>query len=118
MSDLAALHALALRLCAHPRWPADLTPPPDPGAPGWSVERRDDLRWAAVGAYWVPDLEDDATAGVLLGMVPADRRVEELRRSWRVRTGSAWGPTPPTGGSGPTLGAACAEVLLQLWEAA
>jgi len=62
----------------------------------------------------VPDLTDDATGGVLLGMLgPGCSVLRDKRRAgqsdeWTVASG-------PGGGSGATLAEACARALLAEW---
>lgn len=75
------------------------------GTPGWCAEC-----WE----HETPDLTDDATAGVLVGMLPEGSTVLRLQEGWMVRLG---GP-PPDGlafevwFSAPCLGEAVARALM------
>ena len=74
--------------------------------PGWWTKRPADCEYAV-------DLSDDATAGVLLGMLPADRGWEVQRRlSGRAVVLGSWGALYAEGW---TPGVALAKALLKTW---
>jgi len=111
---------LARRLAAHPRFPGFDEPDHVTDGPGGYPQGRTPagllLRHQPVGIgsewWWLPVLDDAATAGVLLAMLHLSQATDDAvwphGRHWRVRLG---------GGlyAGPTLGEAAASALLSLW---
>jgi hypothetical protein len=83
---------------------------------------RNELAGAIVGV--IPDLDDDATAGILLGMVRewCDERGRRLevecigRKQWRVCSRrDVWAEWARTDGTGESMGEAAGRCLLACW---
>ena len=106
------MQRLAKMLVCHTMWPAHLRRGcQDAGRTMWAS-----IHWHRVDGMWVPDLFADITGATLFRLVPPLRSAREIRLGhWIVLGGELGAPPTGTTGVGPTIGAACADLLLARW---